>query len=132
MKISGISLSRTGISTSGSLSGPAVPHLECLARLGHQKLAKNPLPQKLGEWYPHCGKGNTYSVAPTNDFGLMTRLAWTLMPSLLMCKDCQGMPVPAAKSIERRLMYIPNSPFWLGESKQYGKTKSLCRHRKSR
>ena len=56
-------------------------------------------------------------LAATNDSGLMTRPAWTLMPKLPMFKDCPGMPIPVAESLERRLINIPSSPFLAPVSK---------------
>lgn len=58
----------------------------------------------------HAGRRDDV-LAATNDSGLMTRPAWTLMPKLPMFKDCPSMPIPVAESLERRLINIPSSPF---------------------
>lgn len=47
----------------------------------------------------------------TNKSGIMTRPAWTLMPKLPMYKDCPGMDLPCAESVERRLINLPSSAF---------------------
>lgn len=45
----------------------------------------------------------------TNDMGIMTRPAWTLMHKLPMCADCPKMELPVVESLERRLINIPSS-----------------------
>ena len=45
----------------------------------------------------------------TNDMGIMTRPAWTLMHKLPMFADCPKMELPVAESLERRLINIPSS-----------------------
>lgn len=45
----------------------------------------------------------------TNNNGIITRPAWTLMQKLPMYKDCPRMDLSAAESIERRLINIPSS-----------------------
>lgn len=45
----------------------------------------------------------------TNDAGLMTRPAWTLMHRLPMFSDCPRMDLRVAESLERRLINIPSS-----------------------
>ena len=50
-------------------------------------------------------------LAATNDAGLMTRPAWTLMNKLAAFRDCPAMNLPVAESIERRLVNIPSSAF---------------------
>lgn len=45
----------------------------------------------------------------TNDAGLMTRPAWTLMHRLPAFQDCPRMPLRVAESLERRLINIPSS-----------------------
>jgi perosamine synthetase len=45
----------------------------------------------------------------TNDAGIMTRPAWTLMHKLPMFADCPKMNLPVAESLERRLINIPSS-----------------------
>lgn len=45
----------------------------------------------------------------TNDAGIMTRPAWTLMHKLPMYADCPRMEVPVAESLEARLVNIPSS-----------------------
>ena len=45
----------------------------------------------------------------TNDQGIMTRPAWTLMHKLPMFAGCQRMDLGAAESLERRLINIPSS-----------------------
>ncbi|HTE48017.1 MAG TPA: LegC family aminotransferase [Gemmatimonadaceae bacterium] len=48
-------------------------------------------------------------LAATNDAGLMTRPAWTLMHKLAPFSNCPAMELPVAESIERRLVNIPSS-----------------------
>jgi len=50
----------------------------------------------------------------TNDNGIMTRPAWTLMHRLPMFAECPRMDLSVAESLERRLINIPSSAF-LGE-----------------
>lgn len=48
-------------------------------------------------------------LAATNDAGLMTRPAWTLMHSLPAYQACPRMDLPVAESLERRLLNLPSS-----------------------
>jgi len=48
-------------------------------------------------------------LASTNDAGLMTRPAWSLMHSLPAYRACPRMELPVAESLERRLINIPSS-----------------------
>ena len=48
-------------------------------------------------------------LAATNDAGLMTRPAWTLMHRLPMYNNAPKAPLPVAESLERRLINIPSS-----------------------
>ena len=48
-------------------------------------------------------------LAATNDAGLMTRPAWTLMHRLPMYNKAPKAPLPVAESLERRLINIPSS-----------------------
>lgn len=48
-------------------------------------------------------------LAATNDAGLMTRPAWTLMNRLPAYQACPRMALPVAESLERRLMNLPSS-----------------------
>lgn len=45
----------------------------------------------------------------TNDAGIMTRPAWTLMHKLPMFTDCPKMDLSVAESLEQRLLNIPSS-----------------------
>lgn len=45
----------------------------------------------------------------TNDAGIMTRPAWTLMHQLSMFKDCPAMDLSCAESLAKRLINIPSS-----------------------
>jgi perosamine synthetase len=45
----------------------------------------------------------------TNDAGIMTRPAWTLMPDLPMHQNCPSMDLPVSRSLVRRLINIPSS-----------------------
>jgi dTDP-4-amino-4,6-dideoxygalactose transaminase len=45
----------------------------------------------------------------TNDAGLMTRPAWTLMDRLTPFRSCPRMDLTAARSLEQRLINIPSS-----------------------
>jgi len=50
----------------------------------------------------------------TNDAGLMTRPVWVLLHTLPMFKTCPAMEdLSVSKSLEKRLMNIPSSPFLL-------------------
>lgn len=48
-------------------------------------------------------------LAATNDAGIMTRPAWTLMHRLPMFVHCPTMALPVAESLERRIVNIPSS-----------------------
>ncbi|MGO9514287.1 MAG: LegC family aminotransferase [Steroidobacteraceae bacterium] len=50
-------------------------------------------------------------LALTNDAGLMTRPAWTLMHKLPPYRDSPRMPLSVAESLEARLINIPSSAF---------------------
>jgi perosamine synthetase len=45
----------------------------------------------------------------TNNAGLMTRPAWTVMDQLEPYKDCPRAPLPVAESLARRIINIPSS-----------------------
>jgi perosamine synthetase len=47
----------------------------------------------------------------TNNHGIMTRPAWTLMNKLPMYQDCPRMDLSVAESLERRIINIPSSAF---------------------
>lgn len=47
----------------------------------------------------------------TNDKGIMTRPAWTLMNQLPMFKDCPAMDLSCAGNLSKRLINIPSSSF---------------------
>jgi perosamine synthetase len=47
----------------------------------------------------------------TNDCGIMTRPAWTLMNQLPMYKDCPAMDLACAENLIKRLINIPSSSF---------------------
>jgi perosamine synthetase len=49
-------------------------------------------------------------LSATNDAGLQTRPAWTLMHHLPMYRDCPRDELPVAEDIERRLINLPSSP----------------------
>lgn len=51
----------------------------------------------------------------TNDVGIMTRPAWTLINELAPFKDCPSMDLDIARSLERRLISLPSSS-WLVQS----------------
>jgi perosamine synthetase len=53
-------------------------------------------------------------LALTNDSGIMTRPAWTLMHRMPMYNQCSCMDLTIAENLERRLVNIPSSAF-LGE-----------------
>jgi len=56
----------------------------------------------------HAGQRDAL-LALTNDAGIMTRPAWTLMHKLPMFADCPKMDLSVAESLERRLINIPSS-----------------------
>jgi perosamine synthetase len=47
----------------------------------------------------------------TNDNGIMTRPAWTLMNKLPMFKACPAMDLGCAENLSKRLINIPSSSF---------------------
>lgn len=49
-------------------------------------------------------------LAYTNDRGVMTRPAWTLMSKLPMYMDCPALPLAGAQWLEDRLVNLPSSP----------------------
>jgi perosamine synthetase len=50
-------------------------------------------------------------LTKTNDKGIMTRPAWTLMNKLPMFKDSPAMDLTCAENLSRRLINIPSSSF---------------------
>lgn len=56
----------------------------------------------------HAGQRDAL-LAATNDLGIMTRPAWTLMHKLTMFADCPRMDLSVAESLESRLINIPSS-----------------------
>ena len=48
-------------------------------------------------------------LASTNDAGLMTRPAWTLMHKLDSFRECPKMSLAVAESLERRMINLPSS-----------------------
>ena len=48
-------------------------------------------------------------LAATNDAGLMTRPVWKLLHTLAPYQDCPRALLPAAKSLEQRLINLPSS-----------------------
>ena len=56
-------------------------------------------------------------LAATNDAGLMTRPAWTLMHRLKPFSDCPRMELPVAESLERRVVNLPSSPHLLAAAR---------------
>ncbi|MGE5390774.1 MAG: LegC family aminotransferase [Deltaproteobacteria bacterium] len=54
-------------------------------------------------------------LALTNNNGIMTRPAWTLMHKLPMYKDCPRMDLTTAENLEKRIINIPSSAFLGGE-----------------
>lgn len=56
-----------------------------------------------------CSAKRDRILAATNDAGLITRPAWTLMSRLPQFAHCPRMPLPVAESLERRLINLPSS-----------------------
>ena len=56
-----------------------------------------------------CAGQRDALLKATNDIGIMTRPAWTLMHKLPMFADCPKMDLVVAESLERRLINIPSS-----------------------
>lgn len=54
-------------------------------------------------------------LAATNDAGLMTRPAWTLMHQLEPYRACSRMELPVAELLQRRLINLPSSSFLLSK-----------------
>jgi len=50
-------------------------------------------------------------LAATNDAGLMTRPAWSLMHRLASYSECPRMKLPVAESLEQRLINLPSSTY---------------------
>ena len=57
-------------------------------------------------------------LAATNDLGLMTRPAWTLMHRLAPYQICPRMKLSCAESLERRLINLPSSAHLAMENAQ--------------
>jgi perosamine synthetase len=55
-------------------------------------------------------------LAATNNQGIKTRPAWTLMNKLPMYTTCPAMDLSCAENLSRRLINIPSSAFLAGES----------------
>lgn len=58
---------------------------------------------------PHRESERDEILATTNDAGMITRPAWTLMHRLPMFSACPAMELPVAESLERRIVNIPSS-----------------------
>lgn len=56
-----------------------------------------------------AGKQRDALLAATNDAGIMTRPAWTLMSKLAMFEQCPQMDLTTCNSLEQRLVNIPSS-----------------------
>lgn len=56
-----------------------------------------------------CAGQRDALLKTTNDAGIMTRPAWTLMHKLTMFADCPRMDLSVAESLERRVINIPSS-----------------------
>lgn len=56
-----------------------------------------------------CADQRDGILSTTNDVGIMTRPAWTLMHKLPMFSDCPRANLSVAESLERRLINIPSS-----------------------
>lgn len=54
-------------------------------------------------------------LTETNDQGIMTRPAWTLMNKLPMYINCSSMDLACAENLSKRLINIPSSAFLAGE-----------------
>lgn len=59
-------------------------------------------------------------LAATNDAGLMTRPAWTLMHRLVSFSGCPKMNLSVAESLERRLINLPSSSFLVRQENKKG------------
>ena len=58
-----------------------------------------------------CAAERDTVLEKTNDIGIMTRPAWTLMNRLTMFKDCPAMDLGCAGNLSKRLINIPSSSF---------------------
>ena len=56
-----------------------------------------------------CTKQRDALLESTNNLGIMTRPAWTLMHKLTMFTGCQKMDLCVAEALEKRLINIPSS-----------------------
>lgn len=57
----------------------------------------------------HAADQREALLGATNDAGLMTRPAWTLMHHLPPYLDCPRAPLPVAESLTRRIINLPSS-----------------------
>lgn len=76
---------------------------------------KEPAYAKSNYWLNACilSEENAFMrdeiLTQTNDAGLMTRPAWTLMHKLTLFQDCPHMDLSTAENLEQRIINIPSS-----------------------
>ena len=76
-----------------------------------------------------CADRRDELLKKTNEAGIMTRPAWTLLNRLPMFQDCPRMDLSCAESLESRLINIPSSAFLGGGN---ARTKNMRSHRIAR
>lgn len=96
-------------------------YAEVFAGIKGVKFFKEPEFSKSNYWLnvllleKECAEKRDALLLATNDNGIMTRPAWTLMHKLPMFAGCPHMNLATAESLERRLINIPSSVFLGGE-----------------
>lgn len=90
-------------------------YAKAFAGLNHVRLISEPEHCKSNYWLqtlildPDMGDLRDDVLATTNEAGLMTRPAWTLLHLLPAFRDCPRMDLSCAESLSRRLINIPSS-----------------------
>lgn len=90
-------------------------YLEALADLGTARLMREPSGCASNYWLQTLILDEAVAdqrdaiLVATNDAGLMTRPAWTLMHQIPPYRDCPRAPLPVAESLARRIINLPSS-----------------------
>ena len=90
-------------------------YLEAFACLEQARLMQEPPKCESNYWLQTLILDETVAdqrdaiLAATNDAGLMTRPAWTLMHQLAPYRDCPHAPLPVAELLARRIINLPSS-----------------------
>ncbi|KAA6183929.1 LegC family aminotransferase [Thiohalocapsa marina] len=92
-----------------------VRYLDAFARLESVRLIQEPPGCESNYWLQTLILDEAVAdqrdavLTVTNDAGLMTRPAWTLMHRLAPYRDCPRAPLPVAESLVRRIINLPSS-----------------------